>query len=226
MEKYKALRLHRTRQKNHTISSMETFKLGVLNGGFQTSFHSLTDNYAPKLKGGVLTKWSSVNPSSYLPLRLDIAQLASLNLGTESKQWSLVYENMNIRDYDTEPACDLLVLLEYTGPALNPFNSNVYPHTFDSTGLGGRTPKPSKFHFRTISTNEPHPSAIKPTLDCGIITGNAWGFWVTCIGKIIVSRPKCSATKDSPRDPRSGLIIYNWTTGALLVSLPGMTVPT
>ena len=72
MEKYKHLRLHQTRQKNHTIRSMETFKLGDLNGGFQTKYHSLTDHDAPKLKGGVLAKWSSVNPTSYLPLNLDV----------------------------------------------------------------------------------------------------------------------------------------------------------
>ena len=203
---------------------METFKLGVLNGGFETRFHSLTHNNAPKLKGGLLAKWSSVGSSSYLPLKLDIVQLASLNLGTESKQWSFVYEDMNIRDYDIEPACDLLVLLEYTGPALNPFNPNVFPPTFDVEGLGGDTPKPYVFHFRALSTNEPHPSAIKPALDCGIITGNASGFWVICIGEIIVARPRCSRTVVSPYDACSGLIIYNWTTGALLVSLTEMAI--
>lgn len=218
MEKYKYLHLHQTQQKGHTISSTETLKLGVLNGGFQTRFHSLTDNDAPKLKGGILAKWSSVNSSSYLPLQLDIVQLASLNLGSESKQWNIVYKDMNIRDYDIEPACDLLVLLEYTGPALDPFDPNAFPPTFDTEGLGGGTPKPYVIHFRTLSKNEPHPSAIKPSLDGGIITGNAWGFQVTCLGEVIVARPKCTPSGVSAFDSQSGLIIYNWTTGALLVS--------
>lgn len=225
MGKYKHLHLHQTRQKSHTTSSMETFKLGVLNGGFQYRFHSLTDNHAPKLKGGTLTKWSSINPNSYLPLQLDVVQLASLNLGAESKQWKLAYEDMNIKDYDVEPACDLLVLLEYLGPALDPFNPNVFPPTFDVTGLDGGTPKAFVFHFRTLSTNESHPSAVKPLLDCGIITGNAFGFWVTCLGDIIVSRPKCTPSRDPSSDSCSGLIMYNWTTGALLVSLSGWVKP-
>ncbi|KAF8605874.1 hypothetical protein BDV93DRAFT_543081 [Ceratobasidium sp. AG-I] len=216
-EKYRYLHLHQTRQRSHTISSIEIFKLGDLNGGFQTRLHSLTDKDAPRLKGGVLAKWSSVNASSYLPLQLDVVQLASLNIGSESKQWNLVFEdNINIREYDIEPACDLLVLLEYTGPALNPFNPNASPPVFDPEGLGGGTPKPYVFHFRTLSTNEPHPSAVNPSLDLGIITGDANGFWIICLGEIIVARPRCSRSEDPPFDSCSGLIVYNWTTGALL----------
>ncbi|KAF8605873.1 hypothetical protein BDV93DRAFT_31061 [Ceratobasidium sp. AG-I] len=223
MGKYKYLHLHQTRQKSHIISSMETFKLGVLNGGFDNGSHVLTGNHAPKLKGGVLAKWSSVNPTSNLPLKLDVAQLASLNLGTESKQWSLIYEDMNIVGYDIEPACDLLVLLEYTGPVLNPRNRFFRP-TYDPTGLGGNTPKPYVFHFRTLSTNEPHPSAARHLLDCGIITGNSRGFRVECLDEIVVARPKCAPSQDTSIDQCSGLVIYNWTTGALLVSLPDLTM--
>ncbi|QRV88724.1 F-box protein [Ceratobasidium sp. AG-Ba] len=212
-EKCNILRLHRERRKNRTVSNVNTFKIGVANGGF-------TSRWLPSitpLKDGVLAEWSLVREDSFMNLQLDVVQLPSLNTGTGFKQWRLEQNDLNIRGSAFEPAADLLVLLEYTGPYIDPFPrhlglNRIDPNNIDPSGLGHGQPQPFLFHFRTLSTNEPHPNAYQSTLDCGLRTKSAWGFPLDCLGDLIITRPQ----KGHHKEWECGLIIYNWVTGTVL----------
>ncbi|KAG9118602.1 hypothetical protein FRC07_006808 [Ceratobasidium sp. 392] len=210
-EKCNALRLHRSRHGNHTVSSIDTIQMGFTDGGFRSWHLPSPTRTHPSLKDGVLAQWSLISPNIHADLQLDVVQLPSLNTGTGLKQWRLTQKGLNIKSYDFEPACDLLVLVEYTGPLVNNLDSRP-PIRIDVNGLGGNGPQPYLFHFRTLSTNEPHPNAFQPVLDCGLRTGHANGFDVKCFGDLIIARPRYKA--DQWRD--LGLLIYNWVTGALL----------
>lgn len=216
--KLRALRLHNSRRANHTVNSIDAFRLGISNGGFSAKRELLTSPWAPLFKDGMVAQWSSVTPDSYTPLQLDLAQLPSINIGTGLKQWRITQQNMNIRSYDMEPACDFLVLLEYTGADTTPFiNPILTPE--------GQTHR-YLFHFRTLSTNQVHPSALLGTLDCDLHGNAGWGFPVNCRGDLIIVRPEIAGPSQFLSDDGAGLIIYNWTTGALLVSLMSLHQPT
>ena len=210
-EKLRALRLHNSRRVNHAVNSIDSFKIGISNGGFSMRRELLTSPWAPLFKDGMIAQWSSVSPDSYTPLQLDLVQLPSLNTGTGLKQWRIIQQHMNVRSYDMEPACDLLVLLEYTGADTSPFINPILIHE-------GKLHR-YLFHFRTLSTNQVHPSAIVGTLDCDLHGNAGWGFPVNCRGDLIVIRPEIAGPSQFMSDDSAGLIIYNWTTGALLVSL-------
>ncbi|KAG8751382.1 hypothetical protein FRC12_012474 [Ceratobasidium sp. 428] len=168
----------------------------------------LTSALSLSLKDGVLTQWSSVSPSSYMPLQLDVAQLPSLNTGESTvTQWRLIEHGLYIYDYDIEPACNLLVLLEYTNFSPSSATDTINQHAGNKY----------RIHFRTLTTNSTHPDAIVGYLGYGPRTAGTWGFKIQCLGDIVVAYPPCSHTSDLIE---TGLLMYNWTTGALLVSIP------
>ncbi|KAG8776741.1 hypothetical protein FRC12_000713 [Ceratobasidium sp. 428] len=210
-EKFDALRLRLARRRNHAISSMDIIHMGTANGGFPSWHLPSPTSTHPPLKDGVLTQWSLISPDSRTDLQLDVVQLPSLNTGTGLKQWRMTQRGLNIKSYAVEPRCDLLLLLEYTGPLLHNFDARP-PVQAGVDGLGGGIPQPYLFHFRTLSTNGPHPNAFQPVLDCGLRTQSAHGFKIECFGDLIVARPG----HNTAQPQESGLLIYNWVTGALL----------
>jgi hypothetical protein len=209
-EKLSALRLHNSRQRSHTITRTDRLELSL--DGFSVDHETLTSNWSMLLKDGVLARWSSVLPSSYMPLQLDLVQLPSLNTGLDLRQWRLVQHDMNIRHFDMDPVTDLLLLLEYTGKA----PQLMQPVPVDNNDR-------YKFHFRTLSTNNVHPAAVVETLDCELRTGDTWGFGVQCLGDVIVAYlPFEDAGSTHIEHKKTGLLMYNWTNGALLVSKFGL----
>ncbi|KAG8706016.1 hypothetical protein FRC09_002630 [Ceratobasidium sp. 395] len=204
-EKCSLLRLHNTRIRNHTFTKVDRLKLGVLGGGFSTEDEMLTSALSPSLKDGILTQWSSVLPHSYMPLQLDVAQLPSLNTGISAvTQWRMTEHNLHVCEYDVEPACDLLVLLERV--SLSPGATNIVDQDVSKY----------RIHFRTLSTNSAHPDAVAGYLPYESRTASTWRFAIQCLGDVVVAYPPCNHTNEPVE---TGLVMYNWTTGALLVSI-------
>ncbi|KAG8690467.1 hypothetical protein FRC09_011968 [Ceratobasidium sp. 395] len=221
-EKCDLLRLHRLRRWNRSVSSIDTILMDAPDSGFDPGQPSLSHtphwSRGPSLRDGFVTNWSFMSPRAYTDLQLDVIQLPSLNTGTRLNQWRLTQKGLNIQGSAVEPACDLLVLLECKAE----LSTDVYepvpqlqpPQQPDSTGLGGyvRAHRPYLFHFRTLSTNEPHPSAFQSVFDCGLRTRSEDGFIIECLGDLVVARPNRFF---APRH-NYGLLIYNWITGTLL----------
>ncbi|KAG8690466.1 hypothetical protein FRC09_011967, partial [Ceratobasidium sp. 395] len=144
-EKCDTLRLHRLRRWNRSVSSIKTILTGTKNGGFNSRYLPSGGHGGPLLTDGIITHWSLISRNAHTDLQLDVVQLPSLNTGTELSQWRLTQKGLNIRGYSVEPACDLLVLLEYTGPLIDPFEL-VLPgpplQLPDTTGFGGGIAQP------------------------------------------------------------------------------------
>ncbi|KAG8751381.1 hypothetical protein FRC12_012473 [Ceratobasidium sp. 428] len=222
-EKCDLLRLHRLRRWNRSVSSIDTILMDTPNRGFGPGRphldHTPHWSRGPSLRDGFVTNWSFMSPRAYTDLQLDVIQLPSLNIGTGLNQWRLTQKGLNIQGSAVEPACDLLVLLECKTelptdahevvPQLQP------PQQPDSTGPGGyvRTHWPYLFHFRTLSTNEPHPSAFQSVFDCGLRTRSENGFIIECLGDLVIARPNIFSVLSRGN---CGLLIYNWVTGAFL----------
>lgn len=196
------------------FSSVDNIKLGTTDGGFQTRYLP-PQPMLPSLKDGVMIKWTGVHPNSSTDMQLHVVQLPSLNTGTGLKQWRLIQRDLNIKDYAIEPACNLLVILGYTGPLVNEPLSNHWddprqPGPFRTERVSDQ---PLLYYFRTLSANQPHPMALHPVLDCGLRVSSAREYMMRCLGDLIVARTPYLGGGHRGH----GLIIYNWVTGALLV---------
>ncbi|QRV88725.1 vacuolar protein sorting-associated protein 13 [Ceratobasidium sp. AG-Ba] len=207
-EKYSILKEHNYRRRNHKYRVTYKLKLGPMGDGFSLETEALTAPWKQLFKDGVLAQWSSVLPDSYMPLQLDLVLLPSCNTGQEFKQWRLAEPTIRVREFDIEPAYDLLVLLEYDlGDAVGPANR-------------------CRLHFRTLSTNDEHPDAAIGHIDYDISTIFDLGLRVQCFGDAVVSYIPNGSNNGLifGQEDTTGLLLYNWTTGALL-DLSTMQLP-
>ncbi|KAF8595280.1 hypothetical protein BDV93DRAFT_548882 [Ceratobasidium sp. AG-I] len=83
------------------------------------------------------------------PYRLDLIQVPSNNRGTGWKHWTTIEPKLQIKDFGISPSRNLLVIVEQR----------------ERNEAGLLIPH-SEFtiHLRTLSTNEPHPSAFGPEI--------------------------------------------------------------
>jgi hypothetical protein len=77
--------------------------------------HSLSElEIRPAFFGGVLARWFSVYPESYMPLQMSVVRLTSSNKGTDIERWNIVEPILDVQGTWMEPKYDLLVLPVYT----------------------------------------------------------------------------------------------------------------
>ncbi|KAG8791521.1 hypothetical protein FRC12_008947, partial [Ceratobasidium sp. 428] len=138
-EKLSILKSHLQGWNDVSASSVKSFDLyGTYNG------HGLAhDDIEPLFFDGILARWSTSSCDVRLPLMLDLVQLPSPNKGLAFKGWHITEQTIEVDNYWLEPKYNLLVLLSIHQQAQNTMSY--------------------RFHLRTLSTNEPHPSTNTQT---------------------------------------------------------------
>jgi hypothetical protein len=101
------LRDHLSRWREHAPSDVQEIDLGGTYNGLGLTH----DSFDPVFSDGVLAHWSAISVNSYLPIRLDLAQLPSPSKGTKLKEWHIIEPMIPVKRYWFEPKYDLLILL-------------------------------------------------------------------------------------------------------------------
>ncbi|KAG8795585.1 hypothetical protein FRC12_012324 [Ceratobasidium sp. 428] len=138
-EKLSTLKNHLQSWNDVSPSAVNSFYLyGTYNG------HGLAHgDIEPLFFNGILARWSTSSYDVRLPLDLSIVQLPSPNKGLAFKEWEITEHTIEVDDYWLEPNYDLLILL------------SIHQQAHNTTSY--------RFHLRTLSTNEPHPSTNTQT---------------------------------------------------------------
>ncbi|KAG9008581.1 hypothetical protein FRB93_006500 [Tulasnella sp. JGI-2019a] len=152
------------------------------------------------LQKGVLTIGHG-NDETWTTLSLRYYRLDSRVNEVVSENWCFIGLGEGARDYTTDPAQDLVVLLE----------------EFDA-----RDPSLCRFHLRTMSTGTPHPLAKAPVLRgrTKYLTRDVEGrfdYFLVLRGKLLACG--CTLTSEDQGEISTNLWIWDWPSGALVFTL-------
>ncbi|QRW05627.1 F-box protein [Ceratobasidium sp. AG-Ba] len=195
-EKIELLRTHKSNWDSISTIKPTRYRLQTSSVGFTSTY----DFY-----GGVYARGSTLNSLGSATRRMELYQLASVNKGTEYKQW--VHEDIGVdtRDFAMEPDFDLLVLLEL---------SEQKPIIGATTQGAPNIQQFFNVHLRSLRTCGPHPDATRPIINHSLCTfgRTSWSFYFQIVGKYLAVM-FLTGIDQQDENHTSQLRVWDWTTG-------------
>ncbi|KAG8743938.1 hypothetical protein FRC10_011124 [Ceratobasidium sp. 414] len=194
-EALELLRTHRSRSSCISKLKPKRYTIPRTNAGYTSTY----DFY-----GGIYARGSTANSLSNATRRLELYQLASVNKGTEFKQWTHHDLGVDTRDFAMEPDFDLLVLLEQAEQTVIVGAAQGTPNVMQHFNV----------NLRSLETCAAHPDAARPILRHSLrsFAGMSWRFYFQIVGRYLAVL-FLIGVEQRDANQTSQLRVWDWTTG-------------